>query len=225
MDPAHRDRIAFLRICSGRFHKGMKVVHHRLGREMIIANATILMAQDRTQVEEAFPGDVIGIHNHGTIKIGDTFTEKEPLKFTGIPSFAPQHFRRVRLKNPMKSKQLAKGLTHLAEEGAIQVFRPLGSSDYILGAVGVLQFDVTAERLRCEYNAETAYEQVNYSTARWVVCDNKKHMEEFERANSRYLALNSEGALTFLAPSDWHLERAMKEWPKIIFNKTIEQDS
>ena len=150
MNPAHRDRIAFLRVCSGRFRRGMRVVHHRIGKEIAIANATILMAQDRTNVEEAYPGDIIGINNHGTIKIGDTFTEKEPLKFTGIPNFAPEHFRRVRLKNPMKAKQLQKGLVQLAEEGAVQVFRPLGTSDYILGAVGVLQFEVTSDRLRHE---------------------------------------------------------------------------
>ncbi len=225
MDPAHRDRIAFMRICSGRFHRGLKVIHHRLGREMVIANATILMAQDRTNVEEAYPGDIIGIHNHGTIKIGDTFTEKEPLKFTGIPNFAPQHFRRVRLKNPMKSKQLNKGLMHLAEEGAIQVFKLLGSSDYVLGAVGVLQFDVTSARLKDEYNAETDYEATPYVTARWIDCEDKKRLEKFERENSRHLALNAEGFLTFLAPSEWHLERAMKDWPEIIFHKTIEIDS
>jgi peptide chain release factor 3 len=144
MDPAHRDRIAFLRICSGTFRRGMKVIHHRIGKEITLANATIFMSQDRTHVEEAYPGDVIGIHNHGTIKIGDTFTENEPLKFTGIPSFAPENFRRVRLKNPMKSKQLQKGLVQLSEEGAVQVFQQLGKNDYILGAVGVLQFDVTS---------------------------------------------------------------------------------
>ena len=147
MNPAHRDRIAFFRICSGKFTRGMKVMHHRLGKEVTLANATIFMAQDRTNVEEAWPGDIIGIHNHGTIKIGDTFSDKEPLKFTGIPNFAPEHFRRVLIKNPLKIKQLQKGLVQLAEEGAVQVFRPLMGSDYILGAVGVLQFEVTMARL------------------------------------------------------------------------------
>ncbi|HTG82498.1 MAG TPA: peptide chain release factor 3, partial [Geobacteraceae bacterium] len=138
MDPAHRDRIAFFRICSGRFNRGMKVKHNRLGRDIQIANATIFMAQDRTNVEEAFPGDIIGIHNHGTIKIGDTFTQGEELKFTGIPNFAPEHFRKVRLLDPMKSKALEKGLVQLAEEGTTQVFRPLKGSDWIVGAVGLL---------------------------------------------------------------------------------------
>src|SRR3972149_3432716 len=158
MDPALRDRIAFIRICSSRFTRGMRVMHHRIGKEMILSNATIFMAQDRTNVEEAFSGDIIGIHNHGTIKIGDTFTEKEPLKFTGIPSFAPEHFRRVILKNPLRVKQLQKGLEQLTEEGAVQVFRPVTSNDYVLGAVGALQFDVTMARLRDEYGAEDAYE-------------------------------------------------------------------
>ena len=136
MDPAHRDRIAFFRICSGKFTRGMKVKHHRLGKEVNLSNATVFMAQSRTNVDEAYPGDIIGIHNHGTIKIGDTFTDKEALKFTGIPNFAPEHFRRVLLKNPLKTKQLNKGLVQMAEEGAVQLFRPIMGSDYILGAVG-----------------------------------------------------------------------------------------
>ncbi|MDP2838615.1 MAG: peptide chain release factor 3, partial [Syntrophales bacterium] len=147
MDLAHRDRIAFFRICSGKFTRGMKVFHHRIGREIVLSNATIFMAQDRTNVEEAWPGDIIGIHNHGTIQIGDTFTEGEILQFTGIPNFAPEHFRRVRVKNSLKIKQLQKGLAQLSEEGAVQVFRPLFGNDYILGAVGILQFDVTMARL------------------------------------------------------------------------------
>ncbi len=225
MDPAHRDRIAFMRVCSGKFTRGMKVMHHRIGKTVSLGNATILMAQDRENVEEAYPGDIIGIHNHGTIKIGDTFTEKEPLRFTGIPSFAPQHFRVVRIKNPMKTKQLAKGLLHLAEEGAIQVFRPVNSSEYILGAVGVLQFEVTAARLLKEYGAETVYEPSRYVTARWVSSDDPGQMKEFEQKNSSNLALNAEGQLTFLAPSEWHLERAMKDYPDVVFDKTIEYDS
>ena len=225
MDPAHRDRIAFLRICSGKFTRGMKVMHHRIGKEISLGNATILMAQDRENVEEAYPGDIIGIHNHGTIKIGDTFTDKEPLRFTGIPSFAPQHFRVIRIKNPMKTKQLAKGLLHLAEEGAIQVFRPVNSSEYILGAVGVLQFEVTSARLLNEYGAETVYEPSRFVTARWVSSDNPGQMKEFEQNNSRNLALNAEGHLTYLAPSEWHLERAMKDYPDVVFDKTIEYDS
>lgn len=225
MDPAHRDRIAFMRICSGKFKRGMKVVHHRIGKEISIGNATILMAQDRENIEEAYPGDIIGVHNHGTIKIGDTFTDKEPLQFTGIPSFAPQHFRVIRIKNPMKTKQLAKGLLHLAEEGAIQVFKLLNSSDYILGAVGVLQFEVTSARLLKEYGADTLYEPARFVTARWVSSDDPKQMKDFEQSNSRNLALNAEGHLTYLASSDWHLQKAMEDFPDVVFNKTIEYDS
>ncbi len=223
MDPAHRDRIAFLRVCSGTFRRGMKVVHHRIGKEIVIANATIFMSQDRTNVEEAYPGDVIGIHNHGTIKIGDTFTEGEALKFTGIPNFAPEHFRRVRLENPMKSKQLQKGLLQLSEEGAVQVFRPLGGSDYILGAVGVLQFDVTSERLRVEYGAETRYEEVSFGVARWVFSDDPKLLKEFEEENRLSLARDAEGHLALLTSSDWRLERIIEKWPAIEFHKTCER--
>ena len=200
MDPAHRDRIAFLRICSGQFTRGMKVRHHRIGKDVTFANATIFMAQDRAHVEEAWPGDIIGIHNHGTIKIGDTFSDKEPLKFTGIPNFAPEHFRRVRLKNPLKTKQLEKGLTQLSEEGAVQVFRPVMGNDYILGAVGVLQFDVTMARLKNEYGVDALYEGIDFATARWIECDDKKLLAEFEKKNQGNLAYDAEGNLTYLAP-------------------------
>ena len=222
MNPAHRDRIAFFRVCSGKFTRGMKVMHHRTGKEINLANATIFMAQDRSNVDEAFPGDIIGIHNHGTIKIGDTFTDREPLKFTGIPSFAPEHFRRVVLKNPLKSKQLNKGLEQMAEEGAVQVLRPLMGSDYILGAVGVLQFDVTMARLKAEYGVEAVYEGVNVNAARWVSCDDRKKMDEFKAKNKANLAVDSEGHLSFLAASDWWLNRAMENNPQIAFHKTRE---
>ncbi len=222
MDPAHRDRIAFLRICSGKFTRGMKVRHHRIGKEVSLANATIFMAQDRTNVEEAWPGDIIGLHNHGTIKIGDTFSEREPLKFTGIPSFAPEHFRRVRLKNPLKSKQLEKGLLQLAEEGAVQVFRPLLGSDYILGAVGVLQFDVIMARLKDEYGVDAIYEGIDYATARWVTCDDRKIWTEFEKKNQGSLARDAEGNMAFLASSEWRLGHTIEQWPQVVFHKTQE---
>ena len=222
MNPAHRDRIAFMRICSGVFSKGMKVRHHRIGKDINLANAIIFMAQDRENVEEAWPGDIIGLPNHGTIKIGDTFTTKEALKFTGIPNFAPEHFRRVLLKNPLKMKQLQKGLVQLAEEGAIQVFHPLIGSDYIMGAVGVLQFEVTVARLKNEYGVDAVYEPVNFSAARWVSCDDKKRMTEFERANQSSLARDAEGFLTYLAESEWMLNYFMEKWPDIDFHKTRE---
>jgi peptide chain release factor 3 len=222
MDPAHRDRIAFVRICSGKFTRGMKVIHHRIGKEMTWNNAIIFMAQDRAHVNEAFPGDIIGIHNHGTIKIGDTFTEKETLRFSGIPNFAPEHFRRVRLKNPLKVKQLQKGLAQMAEEGAVQVFRPLGGNEYILGAVGVLQFDVTMARLKAEYWVDAEYEPIGYTTARWITCDDKKKLETFEKKNHPNLANDGQGRLTYLAPSDWELGYVMEQAPGISFHKTRE---
>ena len=220
MNPAHRDRIAFLRICSGQFSRGMKVRHHRIGKAVTLANATIFMAQDRENVEVAFPGDIIGIHNHGTIKIGDTFTEKEPLKFTGIPNFAPEHFRRVRLKNPLKAKQLQKGLVQLSEEGAVQVFRPVTGSDYILGAVGVLQFDVTMARLRSEYGVEAVYEAAEYNVARWIDCADAGRLAAFEKDNRLNLARDAEGCLSYLTTSEWQLGFCMEQWPEIVFHKT-----
>ena len=221
MDPAHRDRIAFFRICSGKFTRGMKVRHLRLGRDMAIANATIFMAQDRTNVEEAFPGDIIGIHNHGIIKIGDTFTQGEDLKYTGIPNFAPEHFRKVRLLDPMKSKALEKGLVQLAEEGSTQVFRPLMGADWIVGAVGLLQFEVVMHRLEHEYKVKATYEPVNYATARWVTGD-RKQLDEFQKKEVMNLYIDGEGNLTYLATSAWRLENTMETWKGLEFHETRE---
>jgi peptide chain release factor 3 len=224
MDPAHRDRIAFLRVCSGKFTRGMKVVHHRIGKTVSLSKATVFLAQDRAHVEEAFPGDIIGLHNHGTIKIGDTFTEKEPLKFTGVPNFAPEHFRRVILNNPMKTKQLQKGLSQLAEEGAIQVFRPRTSNAYILGAVGVLQFDITMARLQDEYGVDAGCEGVDLTVARWIKCQDPKQLADFEKACASNLAMDAQGYLSFLARSEWNLEYEMKQWPEIEFQKSKEHN-
>lgn len=222
MDPAHRDRIAFFRICSGKFTRGMKVMHHRLGKEINLANATVFMAQERSHVDEAYPGDIIGIHNHGTIKIGDTFTDKEVLKFTGIPNFAPEHFRRVVLRNPLKLKQLQRGLLQMAEEGAVQVFRPLIGNDYILGAVGVLQFEVTMARLKDEYGVDASYEPLNFSLARWVESNNPKQMAEFEKKNQFNLARDAEGHLGYLAEGNWRLAHTQELFPEVKFLKTRE---
>ncbi len=224
MDPAHRDRIAFVRICSGKFRRGMKVVHHRIGKVVALANATIFMANERENVSEAYPGDIIGIHNHGTIKIGDTFSDKEPLKFCGIPNFAPEFFKKVILKNPMKAKHLQKGLTQLAEEGVIQVFRPVAVNDYILGAVGVLQFDITMARLKTEYGVDAVYEPSRYNVARWITCDDPAKMDDFEKNNRSNIARDAEGAKAFLTTSDWQLEYAMKDWPDMEFYKTRENN-
>ena len=152
MDPKHRDRVAFMRVVSGKYEKGMKLRQVRIGKDVVISDALTFMAGDRSHVEEAYPGDIIGLHNHGTIQIGDTFTQGEMMKFTGIPNFAPELFRRIRLKDPLKQKQLLKGLVQLSEEGAVQVFRPIANNDLIVGAVGVLQFDVLEYRLQSEYS-------------------------------------------------------------------------
>ena len=224
MDKAHRDRIAFMRICSGKYVKGMKIRHHRIGKDVQISNATIFMAQDRTGVEEAYAGDIIGLHNHGTIRIGDTFSTKEELKFTGIPNFAPEHFRKVILKSPLKAKQLQKGLEQLAEEGAVQVFRPMIGNDYILGAVGVLQFDVIVSRLKDEYAVDAIYAPVNLSAARWVHCEDKALLGRFQKDLHHSLSTDSEGNLALLVDSAWRLEYIMEQWPDITFHSTREKN-
>src|SRR5574340_698913 len=168
MDPKHRDRIAFIRICSGRFDRGMKIKQVSSGKQVTVGNAITFMAQDRNTADEAFAGDIIGVPNHGTIRLGDAFSEGEDLKFTGIPSFAPEIFRRAQIRNPLKMKQLQKGLHQLAEEGATQLFRPIACNDLVLGAVGMLQFDVVAHRLQHEYGVDVMFKPYDVATARWL---------------------------------------------------------
>ncbi len=225
MDPMHRDRVAFMRICSGTFSGGMRAFQTRSGKEIKLANALTFMASDREIVEKAYAGDVIGIHNHGTISIGDTFTEGENLAFTGIPNFAPELFRRARLKDPLKMKQLQKGLAQLSEEGATQFFRPLMSNDLVLGAVGVLQFDVVAYRLKDEYGVECVFEQVGVATTRWIHCDNAKKLEEFREKAAQNLALDAAGELVYLAPSRVNLQLTEERWPDVRFAATREHAS
>jgi len=190
-----------------------------------IANALTFMASDREIVETAYPGDVIGLHNHGTITIGDTFTEGELVSFTGIPNFAPELFRRARLKDPLKMKQLTKGLAQLSEEGATQFFRPLMSNDLILGAVGVLQFDVVAYRLKDEYGVDCAFENVTVSTARWIRCNDEKMLAEFRDKAAMNLALDAAGELVYLAPSRVNLQLTQERWPGVTFAATREHAS
>jgi peptide chain release factor 3 len=223
MDPNHRDRIAFLRICSGKYTPGMKLYHVRLGREVTVANAITFMAQERVAVEEAYAGDILGLHNHGTMRIGDTFTQKEDLKFSGVPNFAPEIFRRTQIKNPMKMKALQKGLEQLTEEGATQLFRPINSNELILGAVGTLQFDVVASRLQNEYGVDAVFEPVQVQTARWVVCDDEKMLNDFEKKLRDNLARDGAGELAYLAPSRVNLQLTMERWPEVSFNATREQ--
>jgi len=222
MDPGHRDRIAFMRICSGRYQKGMRFHHVRLGKEQRIADALTFLAADRQHLEEAWAGDIIGLHNHGTINIGDTFTEGEKLMFTGIPNFAPEMFRRVVLRDPLRMKALQKGLDQLCEEGATQVFRPLRNNDLILGAVGMLQFDVVAFRLQDEYGVQATWDNVNVYTARWVYCSDAKKLEEFRVKAHENLALDHSGALVYLAPTRVNLQLTLERWPDLAFRETRE---
>ena len=222
MDPAHHDRIAFVRITSGRFEKGMKLKHVRIDRSVTINNAITFMAAKRGHAEEAFAGDIIGLHNHGTIQIGDTFTEGESLKFTGVPNFAPELFRKVRLRDPLRVKALQKGVVQLSEEGATQVFRPIHSNDVILGAVGTLQFDVVAHRLKHEYGVQCQFEPVNVATARWVRCSDPHAEAEFRDKVGPYLAVDGTGCLAYIAPNFANLRLAAERWPEVEFHTTRE---
>lgn len=223
MDPQHRDRVAFVRICSGKYHKGMKARHVRLEKDVRFADALTFLASDRGHVDEAFAGDIIGLHNHGTIRIGDTFTVGEELAFTGIPNFAPELFRRAVLKDPLKMKALQKGLSQLCEEGATQLFKPMISNDLILGAVGILQFEVVAQRLRDEYKVECQFETVNVQQARWIRCDDDKMLADFRRKLDAQLSLDHADELVYLAPTRVNLQMSQERWPDVEFLATREQ--
>lgn len=222
MDPKHRDRIAFMRICSGQYSKGMKMRHCRTGKDVKVADAVTFLAGDRTRAEIAVSGDIIGLHNHGTIQIGDTFTNGEVLKFKGIPHFAPELFKRIRLKDPLKLKQLQKGLTQLSEEGSTQVFMPLRNNELIVGAVGVLQFEVVAYRLKDEYKVDCIYEPVTIHVARWVDSEDSGKLEEFKRKAHDNLAIDGGGYLTYLAPTRVNLNLMEERHPDIAFHSTRE---
>lgn len=222
MDPKHRDRIAFMRICSGRYTRGLKMRHCRIGKDVRIADAVNFMAGDRELLEEAWSGDIIGLHNHGTIQIGDTFTEGEQLKFIGIPHFAPELFQRVRPKDPLKMKQLQKGLQQLSEEGAVQLFMPFKNNDLILGAVGQLQFEVVMYRLQDEYKVDCLYEPISVQTARWVESKDARKLAEFRTRAEENLSLDGAGLLTYLAPTRVNLQLAQERYPEIEFHSTRE---
>ncbi|MEQ1583868.1 MAG: peptide chain release factor 3, partial [Candidatus Nitrotoga sp.] len=217
MDANHRDRIAFLRVCSGHFERGMKIKHLRINREIRVSNVVTFMASSREQVEEAYAGDIIGLPNHGNMQIGDSFSEGELLQFTGIPYFAPDFFRSVRIRNPIKVKQLHKGLQQLGEEGAVQVFKPVSGGDLILGAVGVLQFDVVASRLMGEYGVDAVFDGTNTTSARWVTCDDKKMLADFEKALSHNVAYDAANNMAYLAPNSVNLKLTQERWPKVVF--------
>ena len=222
MDPGQRDRIAFMRICSGEYRKGIRLHHVRSGKEMKIADAITFMAADRQHAETAYAGDIIGLHNHGTINIGDSFTRGEPLRFSGIPSFAPEIFQRAILKDPLKLKALRKGLAQLCEEGATQLFKPLRNNDLILGAVGPLQFDVVAHRLKDEYKVECQFESINVATARWVETEDDKMLHDFRKKAHDNLALDHGDSLVYIAPSKVNLNLTEERWPDVQFRETRE---
>ena len=222
MDAKHRDRVAFMRLCSGQYTKGMKMRHVRLGKDIRVSDAVSFKAGERVVVDEAASGDIIGLHNHGTIQIGDTFTVGEDLKFTGIPHFAPELFRRIRLADPLKAKQLQKGLQQLAEEGSTQVFFPLNSNDIIVGAVGVLQFEVVAYRLKDEYKVDAIYENINIYTAHWIDAEDEKNISEIKRKHGDNLAIDGGGHLSYLAPTRVNLALAQERFPDIRFRNTRE---
>ena len=223
MDPNHRDRIAFVRLCSGTFRRGMKLRNVRTGRDLTVANPMFFFAQDRELAEEAVAGDVVGIPNHGTLSVGDTLTEGSDVRVSGIPNFAPEIIRRVRPVDAIKAKQLAKALNDLAEEGVTQVFRPMIGSDWLVGVVGPLQIEVLAARIASEYGVPAEFESANYETARWVGAESEAELKRFVAANRGALAEDRTGAPVYLARSAWELQRVQKEWTKIRFDVTRER--
>jgi len=222
MDPKHRDRIAFFRVCSGRYTPVMKVQHQRIGREMKLGNVMTFMANERVASQDAVAGDIIGIHNHGQLQIGDTLTEGEALGFKGIPYFAPEMFRVARPRDPFKAKQLQKGLQQLGEEGAIQVFETVSSNTLLLGAVGQLQFEVVAARLASEYKVDAVYDDAGIATARWLTFPDETTRRNFERDRAASLATDVDDNPVYLATNRFNLQAAMERWPKVGFHTTRE---
>jgi peptide chain release factor 3 len=222
MDPNHRDRIAFFRVCSGRYRPAMKVRHLRTGREMKLSNVLTFMANERVASEDAVAGDIIGIHNHGQLSIGDTLTEGEVLEYKGIPYFAPELFRVARPRDPFRSKPLQKGLRELGEEGAIQVFESIQAGTLLLGAVGPLQFEIVAHRLATEYKVDAIYDSANISTARWLTFPDDSTRRNFEREQAAALATDVDDNPVFLATNKYNLQVTMERWPKVGFHATRE---
>jgi peptide chain release factor 3 len=222
MDPKHRDRIAFFRVCSGRYAPAMKVEHQRLGREIKLGNVMTFMANERVASDDAVAGDIIGIHNHGQLQIGDTLTQGEALAYKGIPYFAPELFRVARPRDPFKAKQLSKGLQQLGEEGAIQVFETIVGNSLLLGAVGQLQFEVVAARLASEYKVDAIYDEAGIATARWLTYPDEKTRRDFEKDRAASLATDVDGNPVYLAPNRFNLQVAMERWPQVGFHATRE---
>ena len=217
MDPAHRDRVAFIRLCSGRFVRGMPLVNCRTGRALRTSSAVTFLSQRRDIVDEAYAGDIIGLPNHGTIALGDTLSEGEDLRYGGLPFFAPELFRRVELATPAKTKQLRMGLKQLGEEGAIQVYYPLSGEPPVLAAVGALQFDVAAHRLKHEYGAEVRLSPAPLAVARWIGSDDRAELARFVATYPARLAQDASGALAYLCSHRAELEATQERWPRIEF--------
>ncbi|MBA3756359.1 MAG: peptide chain release factor 3, partial [Nitrosomonas sp.] len=222
MNLAHRDRIAFVRVCSGHFKRGMNLKVARNGKDIRTSTVVSFLSQRRDILEEAYPGDIIGIPNHGTLQLGDTLTEGEVLQFTGLPFFAPEIFRTVEIADPLRSKQLKLGLAQLGEEGAIQVFRPHLGNVLLLGAVGTLQFEVVTHRLQHEYAVAARIAPAKYQLARWITCDDPRELQRFIEANSHRIAYDAVDAPTFLASFGAELSVAAENWSAIHFHKLRE---
>ncbi|MDB5478435.1 MAG: hypothetical protein JWM96_930 [Alphaproteobacteria bacterium] len=223
MDPNHRDRVAFIRLCSGTFKRGMKLTHVRSNKTMAVQNPVFFLARERSLTEEAYPGDILGIPNHGTLRIGDTLTEGEPLYFSGIPSFAPEILRRVRLDDPIKAKGMRKALEDLAEEGVSQLFKPILGSEWIVGVVGQLQLEVLTTRIDTEYRVRVGFEQTQFETARWISASDKIELQKFIDRNRNQIAEDIDNRPVFLTNSTWELNYTKEKWPEIQFHTTREQ--
>ncbi|MFP4058983.1 MAG: EF-Tu/IF-2/RF-3 family GTPase, partial [Bacteroidales bacterium] len=222
MDPNHRDRIAFVRICSGAFERNKNYLHVRSGKKIKFSNPTTFMAEKKSVIDQAFPGDVIGLHDTGNFKIGDTLTEGEELHFKGIPSFSPEQFRYVENADPLKYKQLAKGLEQLTDEGVAQLFVNKSNGRKIIGTVGALQFDVIQYRLLHEYGASCRYEILPMHKACWIESDDQAQLEDFRKRKFNNIALDKEGREVFLAESPYLLDLAQQNFPNIKFHFTSE---
>ena len=222
MDPNHRDRVAFLRLVSGRFRRGMKLRQSGSGKQIGIHNPILFFAKERETVDEAFPGDIIGIPNHGVLRVGDTLSESGKVLFTGIPNFAPEILRRVRLSDPMKQKHLTRALESLAEEGVTQVFKPMLGAQWVVGVVGALQLDVLRSRLRAEYGLDAELEPSPYETARWITGP-EEGLEKFVSVYRNQIAQDRDGALVFLAKSTWEVGYAVDKYKEIAFARTRER--
>jgi peptide chain release factor 3 len=221
MDPRHRDRVAFVRLCSGHFKRGMKLKHVRTGKPMAVSNPVLFLANDREIAEDAWAGDIIGIPNHGQLRIGDALSEGEDLRFSGIPSFAPELLQSVRAGDPLKSKHLEKALNQFAEEGATKLFKPMIGSGWIVGVVGPLQFDVLASRIEMEYGLPVLFEPTQFTSARWV-SGPKDEIDRFSAANKGHMAQDHDGDPVYMTRLQWDIDRVERDWPELKLTATKE---